>query len=79
MLPWLQLACHSLMMQHFSVTNRIRHILKQSADINRVLNEIKKYHVFKDTEDITKEYYRTNKLITEKKKIINKTNRDQDS
>ena len=56
------------MMQHFSVTNRIRHILKQSADINRVLNEIKKYHVFKDTEDITKEYYRTNKLITEKKK-----------
>ena len=55
MLPWLQLACHSLMMQHFSVTNRIRHILKQSADINRVLNEIKKYHVFKDTEDITKE------------------------
>ena len=26
----------------FSAINRIRHILKQRADINRVLNEIKK-------------------------------------
>ena len=61
----------------FSAINRIRHILKQRADINRVLNEIKKNQEFKD---ITREYLRNhlNKLITEKK-IINKINRDQDS
>ena len=61
----------------FSAINRIRHILKQRADINRVLNEIKKNQEFKD---ITREYLQNhlNKLITEKK-IINKINRDQDS
>ena len=61
----------------FSAINRIRHILKQRADINRVLNEIKKNQEFKD---ITREYLQKhlNKLITEKK-IINKINNDQDS
>ena len=59
----------------FSAINRIRHILKQRADINRVLNEIKKNQEFKD---ITREYLQNhlNKLITEKK-IINKINHDQ--
>ena len=60
----------------FSAINRIRHILKQRADINRVLNEIKKNQEFKD---ITREYLQDhlNKLITEKE-IINKINRGQD-
>ena len=50
----------------FSAINRIRHILKQRADINRVLNEIKKNQEFKD---ITREYLwnHLNKLITEKR------------
>ena len=50
----------------FSASNRVRQILKQRADINRVLNEIKKNHEFKD---ITREYLQNhlNKLITEKK------------
>ena len=61
----------------FSAINRIRHILKQCADINRVLNEIKKSHEFKD---ITREYLQNhlNKLITEKN-IVHKIHRDQDS
>ena len=61
----------------FSAINRIRHILKQRADINWVLNEIKKYQEFKD---ITRKYLRNhlNKLITEKK-TKNKINRNQDS
>ena len=52
-------------------------ILKKRADINRVLNEIKKPQEY---EDITKKYLQNylNKLITEKK-IINKINIDQDS
>ena len=37
----------------FSAINIISHILKQRANNNRVLNEIKKSHEFKD---ITKEY-----------------------
>ena len=33
----------------FSAINRIRHVLKQRADVNRVLNEIKKNNQeFKD-------------------------------
>ena len=50
-------------------------ILKQPADFNQALNEIKKNH---DTS--LREYLHNclNKLITEKK-IINKINRDQDS
>ena len=50
----------------FSAINRIRHILKQRPDINRVLNETKKNQEFKD---ITREYLQNhlNKLITEKK------------
>ena len=61
----------------FSAISRIRYILKQRADIKRVLNEIKKNQEFKD---ITREYLRNHlsKLIIEKK-IINKINRDQDS
>ena len=61
----------------FSAINRIRHILKQRADINRVLNEMKKNQKFKD---ITREYLQNhlNKLITEKEVTI-KINRDQDS
>ena len=61
----------------FSAINRIRHILKQRPDINRVLNETKKNQEFKD---ITREYLQNhlNKLITEKK-IISKINRDQGS
>ena len=52
-------------------------ILKKRADINRVLNEIKKPQEY---EDITRKYLQNylNKLITEKK-IINKINIDQDS
>ena len=47
----------------FSAINRVRHILKQRADINRVLNKIKKNQEFKD---IIREYLRNhlNKLIT---------------
>ena len=58
----------------FSAITRIRHTLKQRADINR---EIKKSHEFKG---ITRQYLQNhlNKLIKEKK-IINKVNRDQDS
>ena len=46
----------------FSAINRIRHILKQRADINRVLNEIKN----QEFKDITREYLRNhlNKLTT---------------
>ena len=57
----------------FSAINRIRHILKQRADINRVLNEIKN----QEFKDITREYLRNhlNKLITVKK-IINKINHE---
>ena len=60
----------------FSAINRIRHILKQNADINRVLNKIKKSH---ESKDITRKYLQNhlNKLITEKK-IINKTKCEQD-
>ena len=60
----------------FSAINRIRHILKQRADVSRILNEIKKY----ESKDITREYLQNcfNKLITEEK-IINKVNRDKDS
>ena len=49
----------------FPAINRIRHISKQQADINRVLNEIKKNQEFKD---ITREYLlnHLNKLITKK-------------
>ena len=52
-------------------------ILKKRADINRVLNEIKKPQEY---EDITRKYLQNylNKPITEKK-IINKINIDQDS
>ena len=59
----------------FSAINRIRHILKQRADISRVLNKILKNQEFKD---ITREYLQNhvNKLVTEKN-IINKRNRDQ--
>ena len=46
----------------FSVTNRTRHLLKQSADINRVLNEFKK-----TLKTSLKNTYRSNKLITEKR------------
>ena len=61
----------------FSAINRTRHILKHRADINRVLNEIKKNQEFKD---ITREHLQNhlNKLITEKT-LINKINRDQGS
>ena len=52
----------------FSAINRIRYILKQLADINWVLNEIKKGHL----------QNHLNKLITEEK-IINKINRDKGS
>ena len=60
----------------FSAINRIRDILKQCADINQILNEIKTSHEFKD---ITKEYLlnNLNKLITEKK-IIKKIKPEQD-
>ena len=46
----------------FSAINRTRHILKQRADINRVLNEIKN----QEFKDITREYLRNhlNKLTT---------------
>ena len=37
----------------FSAINRIRHILKQRADINRVLNEIKKIRNLKTLLQIT--------------------------
>ena len=58
----------------FSAITRIRHTLKQRADINR---EIKKSLEFKG---ITRQHLQNhlNKLIKEKK-IINKANRDQDS
>ena len=60
----------------FSAINRIRHILKQRADMNRVLNEIKKNQEFKSICREQPQNY-LKKLITEKK-IINKINRDQD-
>ena len=46
----------------------MRHILKQRADINRVLNEIKESNELK-TSLVTREYLQNhlNKLITEKK------------
>ena len=52
----------------FSAINRIRYILTQLADINWVLNEMKKGHL----------QNHLNKLITEKK-IINKINHDKGS
>ena len=46
----------------FLAINRTRHILKQRADINRVLNEIKN----QEFKDITREYLpnHLNKLTT---------------
>ena len=43
----------------FSATKRIRHILKQSADINWVLNEIKKIMNLKTLKTSVKNTYRT--------------------
>ena len=48
----------------FSAVNKIKHILKQGANINRVACKIKRSHEFKD---ITREYLRhyLNKLTSE--------------
>ena len=57
----------------------MRHILKQRADINRVLNEIKESNELKDITSHQRIPAEPFKETNNRKKVINKINPDQDS